>query len=64
MSAPVRIRLILADGGDFLVHEVSIPAGSLKGYDRLIDCLREDPEVLKVLHVDPARLVAAELLED
>lgn len=64
MSGRARVRLILADGGDFLVHEVSIPAGSLEGYDRLIDCLREDPEVLKGLHVDPQRLVAAELLED
>jgi hypothetical protein len=64
VSAGVRVRLILADGGDFLVHEVSIPADSLNGYDRLIDCLREDPAVLKGLHVDPLRLVAAELLQD
>jgi len=54
-----RIRLVLSDGGGFHNEEVEIPSASLADYDRLIDCLREDPEVLKHVHVDPARLSAA-----
>lgn len=62
MSARVKVRLILADGGDFLVQDVTIPTASLEGYDRLIDALREDPAILKELYVDHERLVAAQLL--
>lgn len=54
-----RVRLVLSDGGGFHNEEVDIPSASLAGYDRLIDCLREDPEVLKLVHVDAARLSAA-----
>lgn len=64
MSERVRVRLVLADGGNFHVQDVTIPTASLEGYERLIDCLREDPEVLKELHVDYARLAAAQLLRD
>lgn len=55
----IRVRLVLADGGAFHDEEVEIPAASADGYERLIDCLREDPEVLKRLHVDVDRLSAA-----
>ena len=40
------------------------PAASLDSYDRLIDCVREDPAVLKRLHVDVSRLCAAHLVRD
>lgn len=60
----LRVRLVFADGGDFEVQKVSIPAASLEPFERLIDCLREDPAVLKELYVDPARLVMAQLLDD
>jgi hypothetical protein len=33
----------------------------MAGYDRLIDCLMEDPAVLKRLHVDVSRVCTAEL---
>ena len=55
----LTVRLVFADGGGFRDEEVDVPAASLEGYDRLIDCLREDPEVLKRLHVDVDRLSAA-----
>jgi hypothetical protein len=58
-KATVRVRLVLAGGKEFHTEEVDVPSASLAGYDRLIDCLREDPEVLKVIHVDVARLAAA-----
>ena len=62
MSGRVRVRLILADGGEFLTQETTIPQERLEEYDRLIDFLREDPQVLKELYIDHDRLCAAQLL--
>lgn len=62
MSDRVKVRLTLADGGDFLVQDVTVPASSLHGYERLVDALREDPAILKELWVDHERLVAAQIL--
>lgn len=64
MSDRAKVRLVLADGGDFLVQDVTVPRASLEPYERLIDALREDPVILKELHVDHARLCAAQLLGD
>ncbi len=58
------IRLLFADDGSFHHEEVEIPAESMAGYDRLIDCLREDPTVLKRLHVDLSRVCSAELANE
>lgn len=40
-----------------------VPGDVLEKYDRLIDALREDPEILKRLYVDVDRLSAAEVVE-
>lgn len=65
MSGPtVTVSLLFADGGAFHHEEVSIPGGVVERYDRLVDCLREDPEVLKRVWIDPERLCAAQLVED
>ncbi len=58
------IRLLFADDGSFHHEEVKIPAKSIAGYDRLIDCLMEDPTVLKRLHVDVSRVCSAELANE
>jgi hypothetical protein len=42
---------------------VDVPQASLDEYDTLVDCLREDPDVLKRVHVDPSRLCAAFVTE-
>jgi hypothetical protein len=68
MSTPskrstVRVLLVFADGGAFHREQVDVPEASLTEYDTLVDCLREDPVVLKRLHVDPSRLCAAFLME-
>ena len=59
----VRVRLVLADGGAFHDEEIEIPSKSVDAYERLIDCLREDPEVLKKVHVDVDRLSAAYVVQ-
>lgn len=59
----VRIRLLFVDQGSYHEEEVQVPAGLLPGYDRLIDLLQEDPQVLKRLHVDLSRLCSAHLVE-
>ena len=55
------VRLLFVDDGSFHHEEVEIPAAAIAGYDRLIDCLMEDPDVLKRLHVDVSRVCSAEL---
>ena len=55
------VRLLFVDDGSFHHEEVQIPAEVMAGYDRLIDCLMEDPTVLKRLHVDVSRVCSAEL---
>ena len=42
---------------------MTIPREVLGGYERLIDCLREDPEVLKSLYLDVERLAGAWLVD-
>jgi len=58
MSA-LKIRLLFADRGSFHHEDVEVPAEAVARHERLIDCVREDPEVLKALHIDVDRLVAA-----
>ena len=58
-KATVKVRLVLSDGGAFHNEQIELPAASVAAYERLIDCLREDPDVLKSLHVDVDRLAAA-----
>lgn len=64
MSQRVRVRLLFVDEGSYHHEEVEVPAGILDGYERLIDGLREDPEVLRHLHVDVTRLCAAYLVDE
>ena len=54
-----RVRLLFSDGGAYHTELVALPRARLAGYDRLIDCLREDPDVLMRLHVDVSKLCAA-----
>jgi hypothetical protein len=55
----VKVRLVFVDGGSFHHEEIEVSARALEAHDRLIDCLRESPEVLARVHVDVARLCAA-----
>lgn len=55
----VRIRVLFADGGAFHYEELRVPAANLQRYDRLIDGLREDPQLLKLLYLDVGRLCGA-----
>ena len=51
------------DYGSYHEETVSIRRDVISRYDRLIDCLREDPDVLQEIHVDVGRLCAAYLSE-
>ncbi len=55
----VSVRLLFVDEGSYHHEDVQIPASSVDAYDRLIDCVREDPLVLKRVYVDVERLCAA-----
>ena len=60
----VHVRLVFADRGTF--HEIllDVPADILAHYSRLIDALREDPEINAGTYIDFRRLVAARIDED
>jgi hypothetical protein len=60
----LKLRLLFVDDGDYHDEEVELPAGGVDQYERLLDFLREDAEVLKHLHVDMDRLCAAYRLGD
>ena len=61
-QARTQVRLLFVDGGAYHQETVRIPAEVLAGYERLIDCLREDPAVLKEIYIDVERLAAAWLV--
>jgi hypothetical protein len=62
-SDTVRVLLLFADNGAFQREHVEIPYACLERHERLLDCLREDPDVLKRVHVDPDRLCAAYVMD-
>ena len=55
----VQVKLVFADRGSFHDIYVQVPAEVLERYERLIDALREDPDITHSIHVDAKRLVAA-----
>jgi hypothetical protein len=59
----VRIRVLFVDEGHYHHETLRVPEAALDGYERLIDGLREDPEVLKAVYVDVERLCAAWIVE-
>jgi hypothetical protein len=61
---PVTVRLVFVDGGSFHDVDVQLPAKALERHERLVDCLREDPDVLARVHVDVARLCAAYRIDE
>ena len=63
-SEEVEVRLLFVDEGSYCHQDVRVPARLLDQYERLIDLLREEPSVLKRLHVDLARLCFAEVREE
>jgi hypothetical protein len=63
-SATTRVRLVFADEGTFHAETVVIPAERLDEYERLIDLLREDPDVTRQMYVDLRRLVSAYVVEE
>ena len=63
MDERARVRLLFVDEGAYHHEELSVPADVISRYERLIDCLREDPAVLREMYVDVARLCAAWLVD-
>lgn len=58
------VRLLFVDEGSYHHEEVSVPVHVLERYERLVDCLQEDPSVMKRVHVDMGRLCAAYLVDE
>lgn len=60
----LRISLLFADEGSFHHETIRVPAALLQPYERLIDCLREEPEILKRIYVDVDRLCSARVVDE
>ena len=63
-DSTVKVRLLFVDEGSYHHEVIEIPSASADMYDRLIDCVREDPVVLKQVYVDFSRLCSASVEED
>ncbi len=61
-DSAVTIRLLFVDEGAYHHEEIQVPQGSLEKYERLIDLLQEEPEVLQTTYVDLERLCAAHVI--
>ena len=59
-----KVRLLFVDEGSYHPEDVEIPSEALDGYARLIDCLREDEAVQKLVYVDVGRLCSAWVIEE
>lgn len=59
MSERTKVRLLFADEGSYHHEEITVPTDALARYERLIDLLREDPDVLREIYVDARRLCTA-----
>ncbi len=62
-KATAKVRLLFVDEGSYHHEDVEIPSEALDEYERLIDCVREDPAVLRRVHIDVDRLCAAYLID-
>lgn len=55
----IAVRLVFADSGSFHELVVQLPAEVLARHERIIDALREDPQITGEIFLDTRRLVAA-----
>jgi hypothetical protein len=53
------VKLVFADRGSFHDVIVWLPSDALRRYQRIVDALREDPDITNQIYVDGRRLVAA-----
>ena len=60
----INVRVLFADEGGFHSEVISLPAGGLGDYDRLIDFVREDEAVLRECYLDVDRLCSARQVEE
>jgi hypothetical protein len=60
----VGVKLVFADRGSFHDVTVQLPASTIARYTRIIDALREDPQITAQMYVDRRRLVAAYVEEE
>lgn len=58
------VRLLFVDDGSYHHERIRVPADAVDRYERLIDCLREEPAVLQRTYVDVDRLCSATVVDD
>lgn len=63
-SATTTIRLLFADDGTFHSEKVTVPSAAVAEYERLVDLIREEPDVTRQIYVDMRRLVSASVVDE
>lgn len=58
----VPVRIVVADNGEFRDLTLRLPRSAVARHERLIDAIREDPEITASCFIDRRRLVAAWIL--
>jgi hypothetical protein len=64
LNQRIPVRLIFADRGSFHDVVVHLSADALSRHERIVDAIREDPEITAEIYVDGRRLVAAVVVQD
>jgi hypothetical protein len=63
-ASRATVRLLFVEEGAYHHEDITVPAEALSRYERLIDLLQEDPDVLRHTFVDLKRLCSARVLEE
>lgn len=63
-GAEVTLRLLFVADGVYHHEEIQVSAAAVDRYERLVDLLQEEPEVLRRTYVDMERLCAAHLVDE
>ncbi|HWV58815.1 MAG TPA: hypothetical protein VNZ57_15270 [Longimicrobiales bacterium] len=58
------VRIVVADNGSFRDLTLRLPPAAIERHERLIDAIREDPEINASIFIDSRRLVAAWILSE
>jgi len=60
----VTIRLLFVDEGSYHHEDIRVPGDAVERYERLVDLLQEEPDVLRNSYVDLTRLCAAQVVDE
>ena len=64
MSARVKVEVLYVEDGGYHAQTLTLPAGGRGEYERLIDFVREDADVLRECYIDVDRVCSVHVVDD